>query len=110
MKRVVVILALLSATVPAFAEGVDATTRQEISYLLEYLGSSSCRFNRNGTWHGAGRAVAHLNRKYEYLLRKDLVRTAEGLRLARSSFDRLSGRVGVEDVLDAVFGRFCLGK
>ena len=40
----------------------------------------------------------------------DLVRTAEGLRLARSSFDRLSGRVGVEDVLDAVFGRFCLGK
>jgi tRNA modification GTPase len=40
----------------------------------------------------------------------DLVRTAEGLRVARSSFDRLSGRVGVEDVLDALFGRFCLGK
>ena len=40
----------------------------------------------------------------------DLVRTAEGLRLARAAFDRLSGRAGVEDMLDALFGRFCLGK
>ena len=40
----------------------------------------------------------------------DLVRTAEALRLARSAFDRLSGRAGVEDMLDALFGRFCLGK
>ena len=40
----------------------------------------------------------------------DLVRTAEALRLARSAFDRLSGRAGVEDMLAALFGRFCLGK
>jgi len=35
---------------------------------------------------------------------------AEGLRLARGAFDRLTGRAGVEEVLDALFGRFCLGK
>jgi tRNA modification GTPase len=40
----------------------------------------------------------------------DLVRLAEGLRSARAAFDRLSGRSGVEDVLDVLFGRFCLGK
>jgi len=40
----------------------------------------------------------------------DLVRTAESLRLARAAFDRLAGRAGVEDMLDALFGRFCLGK
>ncbi len=40
----------------------------------------------------------------------DLVITAEALRVARSAFDRLSGRTGVEDMLDALFGRFCLGK
>ena len=40
----------------------------------------------------------------------DLVETAEALRLARAAFDRLSGRAGVEDMLDALFGRFCLGK
>jgi tRNA modification GTPase len=40
----------------------------------------------------------------------DLVLIAEGLRLARAAFDRLTGRAGVEDLLDALFSRFCLGK
>jgi tRNA modification GTPase len=40
----------------------------------------------------------------------DIVLAAEDLRGARNAFDRLTGRAGVEDVLDALFGRFCLGK
>ncbi|HSR00791.1 MAG TPA: GTPase, partial [Sphingomicrobium sp.] len=40
----------------------------------------------------------------------DLLLLAEDLRAARVSFDRLTGRAGVEDVLDALFSRFCLGK
>ena len=40
----------------------------------------------------------------------DPVLIAEDLRLARSAFDRLTGRAGVEEVLDALFSRFCLGK
>ena len=40
----------------------------------------------------------------------DLVLAAEQLRAARAAFDRLTGRAGVDDVLDALFGRFCLGK
>jgi tRNA modification GTPase len=35
---------------------------------------------------------------------------AEHLRVARRAFDRLTGRSGVEEVLDAIFARFCLGK
>lgn len=35
---------------------------------------------------------------------------AEELRLAATSLGRISGRVDVEDVLDAVFARFCIGK
>ena len=34
----------------------------------------------------------------------DVVLVAEDLRLARGAFDRLTGRAGVEDVLDALFG------
>ena len=41
---------------------------------------------------------------------RDPVLIAEHLRLARSAFDRLTGRAGVEEVLDALFSRFCLGK
>ncbi len=35
---------------------------------------------------------------------------AEALRQARVAFDRLVGRSSTEDVLDALFGRFCIGK
>lgn len=41
---------------------------------------------------------------------REVVLLAEDLRQARNAFDRLTGRAGVEDVLDALFGRFCLGK
>ncbi|MDQ4420599.1 tRNA uridine-5-carboxymethylaminomethyl(34) synthesis GTPase MnmE [Sphingobium sp. DEHP117] len=40
----------------------------------------------------------------------DLLVVAEHLRTARLAMDRLSGRAGVEDMLDALFGRFCIGK
>ncbi|MFL6739637.1 MAG: GTPase, partial [Sphingomicrobium sp.] len=40
----------------------------------------------------------------------DSVLVAEELRIARLAIDRISGRAGVEDLLDALFGRFCLGK
>lgn len=35
---------------------------------------------------------------------------AESLRTARTAFDRLLGRAGTEQMLDALFGRFCIGK
>lgn len=35
---------------------------------------------------------------------------ADALRRVRESFDRITGRAGVDDMLDALFGRFCLGK
>lgn len=41
---------------------------------------------------------------------RDPLLQAEGLRQARLAFDRLIGRSATEDVLDALFGRFCIGK
>lgn len=35
---------------------------------------------------------------------------AENLRVARLAFDALTGQTSTEDVLDALFGRFCIGK
>ncbi|MEO8142043.1 MAG: tRNA uridine-5-carboxymethylaminomethyl(34) synthesis GTPase MnmE [Sphingomicrobium sp.] len=40
----------------------------------------------------------------------DLVLLAESIRQAREAVDRITGRAGIDDVLDALFGRFCLGK
>ncbi len=41
---------------------------------------------------------------------EDLLVRAESLRLARARLDRLTGRSGVESMLDALFGAFCIGK
>jgi tRNA modification GTPase len=35
---------------------------------------------------------------------------AEDLRLALRALGRITGRVGVEDILDSVFRQFCIGK
>lgn len=40
----------------------------------------------------------------------DPLLVAEHLRLARVSFDALLGRTTTENMLDALFGRFCIGK
>lgn len=40
----------------------------------------------------------------------DPILASEALRQARSVLDRITGRAGVEDMLDSLFGRFCIGK
>jgi len=40
----------------------------------------------------------------------DLLIVAEQLRLARRAIDRITGATDVEAMLDALFGRFCIGK
>lgn len=44
------------------------------------------------------------------VVQRDPLLTAEGLRECRVAFDRLVGRTSTEEVLDALFGRFCIGK
>jgi len=68
------LLGLLAA--PASAEPPPQAQR-EIAQLIEALGSSGCQFQRNGTWYPAGEARAHLQRKYDYLRKRDLVANAE---------------------------------
>ena len=40
----------------------------------------------------------------------DVVVAAEELRYAAQEIGKITGRVGVEDVLDAIFREFCIGK
>jgi tRNA modification GTPase len=41
---------------------------------------------------------------------EDPLIAAEALRQARVALDRVTGRAGVEDMLDSLFSRFCIGK
>jgi len=68
-----------------------------------------------------GQGEVALNRRHRAALQQaldalndphfnDVLIVAEALRQARRALDRISGRAGVEDMLDALFGRFCIGK
>ena len=50
---------------------------QEIEYLIGHLKASGCEFQRNGSWHDSAKAAEHLRGKYDYLLKKGWVATAE---------------------------------
>jgi tRNA modification GTPase len=92
---------------------ISAKTGQGVAGLVEHLaaqaltllpGEGSVALNRRQARHIAEAAQA-LAAPGE-----DQVLLAESLRVARGAFDRLTGRAGVEDVLEALFSRFCLGK
>jgi hypothetical protein len=76
MKGLVAVLIAMLA-VPAWSAEPDEVARTEIAHLLKYLESSGCQFQRNGSWYAPERAASHLSQKYEYLLKKGLVTTAE---------------------------------
>jgi hypothetical protein len=84
-----VVLLLLSMSVQA---APSAQARREIQGLMEALSTSSCEFQRNGTWHGRDEARKHLQRKYDYLLKKNLVDTAEQFIERAASKSSISGR------------------
>ncbi|APG63468.1 tRNA uridine-5-carboxymethylaminomethyl(34) synthesis GTPase MnmE [Sphingorhabdus lutea] len=44
------------------------------------------------------------------ILSHDWIIIGENLRLVRGCFDKLTGQSHVEDMLDTLFGRFCIGK
>ncbi|MGH8061135.1 MAG: DUF5329 family protein [Pseudoxanthomonas sp.] len=71
----------------------SAKAKAEITRLMEVLSSSGCRFQRNGSWYEAAEARAHLQRKYDYLLKKNRVDNAEQFIERAASVSSMSGRV-----------------
>ncbi|HET9394738.1 MAG TPA: DUF5329 family protein, partial [Nitrospiraceae bacterium] len=100
MKRIIFSVIAAVSSCSAFAEP-DAIAKQEISELIERLASSGCRFNRNGSWYDASQALRHLNRKYEYLLKRDLVANAEAFIERAASQSSASGKPYLVKCADA---------
>ena len=67
-------------------------------------GETALNRRQRGLLEGAATALRAATGEADPLL------LAEDLRQARLAFDRLVGRSGTDDVLDALFGRFCIGK
>ncbi|WP_282266276.1 DUF5329 domain-containing protein [Stenotrophomonas sp. PS02298] len=70
----------------------SAATQREISGLMQALETSGCRFQRNGSWYDAAAARGHLQRKYDYLLKRDMVDSSEQFIERAASRSSMSGK------------------
>lgn len=88
-------------------EGLDDLRRDLVAYGRKCL-------PRPGEFALNQRQAQLLSQAWEGLrgacIQTDLLILAEELRTSRVAFDSLIGRATTEDMLDALFGRFCIGK
>ncbi|EQB12610.1 tRNA uridine-5-carboxymethylaminomethyl(34) synthesis GTPase MnmE [Novosphingobium lindaniclasticum] len=88
-------------------EGVDALRRDLISAATTAMprpGDAALNQRQHALVSDAAAALQRAGEERDPLL------VAESLRLVRVAFDGLIGRATTEDMLDALFGRFCIGK
>jgi len=97
---------LLSARRPGDIAALEAVLARRV---VDALGSgeppSATRFR-----HAAllSEAIRHLGSALA--MAEDPELAAEDVRLAARALDRITGRIGAEDVLDRIFSTFCIGK
>ncbi|MEO0031390.1 MAG: hypothetical protein RIS94_1148 [Pseudomonadota bacterium] len=91
----------------ATGEGMAALRAALVTHARAALpqpGQAALNRRQHGLLADVARALHNAVAQHDPLL------AAEDLRLARRALDALIGRTGTEDMLDALFGRFCIGK
>ena len=96
----IILSAATGEGVPALKEALVAAARM----ALPKPGEAALNARQHARLAEAAEALQAAKHRTDPLL------VAEELRLARLAFDRLIGRATTEDMLDTLFGRFCIGK
>ena len=85
-------LALVATFSLTVAAAPSERTQAEVSHLLNYLKSSGCKFSRNGKWYSAEPATQHLQMKYDYLMKKELLTSTESFIQLGATSSSVSGK------------------
>jgi tRNA modification GTPase len=106
----------LPSALPAEALAVSAATGQGLRELRDWL----TNWARSAIRPGEPALLSHARHRAAFTAAEAALRhaadapepvlRAEALRAAAHAFGRIAGRVAVDDVLDRIFSRFCIGK
>ena len=116
-----------SIEIAARSDAVDFSAKREASHTVSVVTGSGMAELESAVADAAREILpkpgeAALNARQRTLVREasqalsaidreqDFLAMGEELRLARKAFDSLLGRASTEDMLDTLFGRFCIGK
>lgn len=102
IARLAAALVALAAAIPANAAPTPGAARAEIDALLGALATSGCRFQRNGDWHTAAEARAHLQQKLLAIEALGTLASAEQFIAKAASGSSLSGKPYLVRCGDAV--------
>jgi len=91
MRITLLLIAILLSFTSYAADSKDEMGK-EIMHLFNYLKNADCEFNRNGKWYDAKEAAKHINKKYRYLDRKDLINSTEQFIDQAASKSSMSGK------------------
>ncbi len=81
---------IISVLYLIFSTQVFASAADEINHLLNFVKTSSCKFERNGSIHQAAEAVEHIRKKYTYY-EDDIENTEDFIRYSATK-SAVSGR------------------
>ncbi|KZN54768.1 DUF5329 family protein [Pseudoalteromonas luteoviolacea] len=81
---------LVITTTLFMSVSAEAEIPSEIAYLLDYVEHSGCEYERNGNFHSAKDARAHIMKKYKYY-QDDIESTEDFIRYAANK-SALSGK------------------
>ena len=71
---------------------IDKNAKAEIKELFNNLEKCNCKFQRNGSWYSNQEAISHLNKKYDYLVKKSILTNAESFINYAAAKSSLSGK------------------
>ena len=70
-------VAVLAACAAANAAELSSVAQREIVQLLDRIEASNCSFGRNGSWYPPGEARKHLQMKLDYMVKRNMLGSAE---------------------------------
>ena len=91
-QSVILIIILCFCAVEVIAKQNDDQVTHEVAQLIEFVRVSSCTFYRNGEWFEAGKAADHINKKYQYVQKRGLIKTAEDFITYAATKSSISGK------------------
>lgn len=90
-KGILIVLIFFCA-IQATAQRSDDQVTHEVKQLIEFVRISNCTFYRNGDWYEAGKAADHIKKKYQYVQKRGLVKTAEDFIKYSATKSSISGK------------------
>jgi hypothetical protein len=81
---------ILLISLSIFSLNIYASTQSEIIYLLNFVASTDCQYERNGNFYNGKEAFEHINKKYKYY--SDDIQSTEDFIKYAASKSKMSGK------------------